>query len=88
MLSKQQIVEQTNGQETSKPIRVLNIKSLCSKVGRSRASIYNWMNPKSPHYLPRFPKPIRIGIRSVGWLENEIDDYLAIMTKQRDGSDK
>ena len=33
-----------------------------------------------------FPRPLRIGARAVGWLEDDIDGYLA--TRPRGGSDR
>lgn len=70
--------------EISKPKKLLNLKSVCLKIDKSRASIYNWMNPKSPQFLPNFPRPIRIGKRSIGWLEDEIDNYLTNLANSRD----
>jgi len=31
-----------------------------------------------------FPKPIKLGERSVGWLENEIDEWINKRIEQRD----
>lgn len=83
------MLPQHQGQSTSKtleepPKKVLGIKSLCVKCDKSRGSIYNWLNPKSPQYLPGFPRPIRIGKRAVGWLEDEVDAYLTGLAKSRD----
>lgn len=32
-----------------------------------------------------FPKPVRLGPRSSGWLESEIDAHLAKLVAERDG---
>jgi prophage regulatory protein len=33
--------------------------------------------PKRPgDYDPTFPKPVSIGVKAVGWIESEIDDWL------------
>jgi prophage regulatory protein len=39
-------------------------------VGLSRSSIYCAVAEK------RFPQPVRLGARAVGWLESEVDDWV------------
>jgi prophage regulatory protein len=55
---------------------VLRLSRLKHKTGISGSSIYNKLNPSSRYYDPTFPKPIRLGLASVGWIEHEIDDWL------------
>jgi prophage regulatory protein len=38
------------------------------KTGIARATIYDWLNPKSLRYDATFPKQRRLGMQSVGWL--------------------
>lgn len=33
-----------------------------------------------------FPKPMKIGFRAVGWLQSDIDNYLAKLDEQRKGA--
>ena len=49
---------------------ILKLKNVVSKVGLSRSTIYNQINSGD------FPKQIRLGKRSVGFLESEIDDWI------------
>lgn len=55
---------------------VLRMKQMTQKLSISRSSIYEKMNPKSPRFDATFPKPIRLGAASVGWLENQVDEWL------------
>ncbi|MFM5316248.1 helix-turn-helix transcriptional regulator [Aeromonas veronii] len=57
-------------------IKILRCNDLVKKLGLSRSSLYDRMNPSSPRFDNRFPKPIRLGLNSVGWLEHEIDQWL------------
>lgn len=50
--------------------RVLRIKQTVQKSGKSRSAIYYDISQGT------FPKPIRIGARSVGWLETEVDAWI------------
>tara|TARA_R110000851_G_scaffold220703_1_gene373572 strand:- start:1490 stop:1663 length:174 start_codon:yes stop_codon:yes gene_type:complete len=52
------------------------MKQMTQKLSISRSSIYEKMNPKSPRFDATFPKPIRLGAASVGWLENQVDEWL------------
>ncbi|MBP0635902.1 AlpA family transcriptional regulator [Cupriavidus sp. AcVe19-6a] len=56
--------------------KVLRLKRLKEKTGISGSSIYNKLNPRSKYYDETFPKPIRLGLGAVGWLEVEVDAWL------------
>jgi prophage regulatory protein len=56
--------------------QVLRRKQVSSFTGLSAASIYDRLDPKSPRYDPNFPKQIRLGANSVGWLEHEIQAWI------------
>ena len=60
----------------SHTVRILRLPAVIHKTGISRATIYDWLNPKSPRYDPTFPKKRKLGTQSVGWLESEIDEWL------------
>lgn len=58
---------------------IIRRKQLEARTGLSRSSIYARLkpNPKRPgDYDPTFPRPIRLGPMSVGWIESEIDAWL------------
>lgn len=50
--------------------KILKISDLKSITGLSRSSIYRASADGS------FPRPIKLGQRSSGWLKSEIDDWL------------
>lgn len=52
-------------------------RNLETRLGLSRSTIYDKINPKSPRYDATFPKPIRLGGCAVGWLTHEVDEWLA-----------
>lgn len=55
---------------------VLRFPAVKSRTGLSRTTIYNRISEGT------FPSPIKLGSRAVGWLESDIDDYLAELVKQ------
>jgi prophage regulatory protein len=57
-------------------ISIIRRRRLEQRVGLSRSTIYDKLNPKSPRYDNTFPRPIRLGGAAVGWLEHEVDDWL------------
>lgn len=57
-------------------IRILRLPEVKVRCGLSRSAIYDRMDPASPRFDPRFPKRVCLG-RAVGWVEHEVDDYLA-----------
>lgn len=63
------------GSSTTQP-RVLRLKQVLDRVGLSRSTIYDRMNPASPRYDRSFPKPMKIGSSAVGWLESSINTWI------------
>lgn len=57
-------------------IKILRLPKVKSRVDLSRSSIYSFIKQG------KFPEPISLGDRAVGWLESEIDDWLAEKVKQ------
>ena len=58
------------------PATILRRRSVEARLGLSRSTLYDKINPKSPRYDVTFPKPIRLGGSAVGWLEHEVDAWL------------
>lgn len=61
-------------------LTVLRRKQVEARTGLSRSTIYAKLhqNPKRPRdYDPTFPAPISLGAKAVGWVESEVDAWLA-----------
>jgi prophage regulatory protein len=50
---------------------ILRLPAVKTRTGLSRSTIYLRVSEGS------FPKPVGLGGRAVGWVEEEIDDWLA-----------
>jgi prophage regulatory protein len=60
-------------ENSGKPmLRVLRMRQLRECLGLSRSTIYDRLNPMSPRYDSKFPKPIKLGASAVGWIEEDI----------------
>jgi len=57
--------------------RVIRLKELTRLIGLSRSTIYDRMNPKSKRFDPSFPRPIKLGLASVGWNLSEVMAWIA-----------
>lgn len=55
----------------STPLSILRRNKVEARTGLSRSSIYQLMADG------RFPKPIQLGKRAVGWLESSVDTWIA-----------
>ena len=58
---------------------ILRLPTVKSRTGLSRSTIYLRIAEG------RFPKPISLGDRAVGWIESEIDDWLEEQITQSRG---
>ncbi len=61
-------------------LSILRRKQVEKRTGLSRSTIYLRIQEGA------FPRPIKLGARAVGWLENEIEAWLAERMKIRDNS--
>ena len=52
-------------------IHVLRLPAVKARTGLSRSTLYQKIASGD------FPKPIHLGSRAVGWVESEVDDWLA-----------
>jgi prophage regulatory protein len=53
-----------------RPPRLLRLPAVLARVGLSRSTIYNRISEGT------FPAPVRLGERSVAWLEQSIDQWI------------
>lgn len=53
---------------SSPTVKILRMRAVVAKLGVARSTIYDWLNPKSPRYDATFPKQLRLGQQSVGWM--------------------
>jgi prophage regulatory protein len=70
--------------EASFKSKILRIRQVCEATGLSKSTIYDHLNMKSSRYNPAFPKPIKLGENSVGWISYEVDDWIESLRSVRD----
>lgn len=61
---------------TSTPLMLLRAAQVCSKLKISRTTLYAKLDKKSKYYDPDFPRQIKIGSSSVGWVEHQVDEWI------------
>jgi prophage regulatory protein len=50
--------------------KILRLPEVIDRTGNSRSTIYAQIKNQ------QFPPPINLGVRAVGWLENEINEWI------------
>ena len=66
---------------TNPPIRILRLPEVVARTGLSRSTIYVRLEQG------RFPRPVSLGSRAVGWIESEIDAWLRERIAESRGED-
>lgn len=66
----------TNKNKTK--LSILRLKKVKDRTGLSRSTIYLRIQEGT------FPRPINLGARAVGWLENEIEAWITSCVENRD----
>ena len=73
-------------EQTHQPaLTILRCRQVEARIGLGRSTIYSKMkrDPKRPKdFDPAFPKPVSIGARAVGWLEHEVEIWLAAQIRK------
>jgi prophage regulatory protein len=64
----------------SRSKKILRLPQVRERVGLSTSTIYSMMAKGL------FPKQVPLGVRSVGWVEEEIDDFNAACVAKRDAA--
>ena len=57
-------------QETRRQVRFLRLPEVLARTGLSRSTIYVRLDQG------RFPRPVSLGARAVGWIESEVDEWI------------
>lgn len=51
--------------------RIVRMDELLRRLQISRATVYRWLDQK------RFPRPVRLGERTIGWRSSDLSGWLA-----------
>lgn len=64
--------------QDDRPMRVIRPRETAQRVNLSLATLYRRAKDGT------FPRPIRLGGNSSGWIENEVDGWIAARVAERD----
>lgn len=67
--------KQSQSAATTAPMSLIRLPGVCKATGLGRSMIYQL------EATQRFPRRIRIGVRAVGWLEAEVQQWIAERVK-------
>lgn len=56
--------------------RILRSREVCERLSISRSTLYLMMK------RGRFPRPLHISTRAVGWLESAVQQYMTSLTSK------
>lgn len=75
---QQAVVEFALNQKYSEnqPFRVVRMARVKEMTGLGQSTLFAKYDASSPCFDPTFPKRVKLGIRSVGWIESEIMEWV------------
>ncbi|RUT39799.1 AlpA family transcriptional regulator [Pseudomonas sp. PAMC 29040] len=59
-------------------MRIVRLKDVIDSTGLGRSTIYKYIAEGA------FPKPVSLGERSVGWVEEEVHEWILARIEERD----
>lgn len=60
-------------------MKILRIKEVIEKTSIGRTKLYEMMD------AGEFPRSVKLGARSVGWVDAEVDEWIMSRVLERDG---
>ena len=75
------MTERPRSESAHPPIRILRLPEVQARTGLSRSTIYLRLEQG------RFPRPVALGARAVGWIESEIDAWIRERIAESRGED-
>ncbi|MGN5161330.1 helix-turn-helix transcriptional regulator [Aeromonas dhakensis] len=57
-------------------LTILRRKQVEARTGLSRSTIYAKLRPNLKRPRDYFPKPVSVGAKAVGWVEEEVEAWL------------
>ncbi len=51
--------------------RILRLPEVLARIGLKRSTVYQFVADG------KFPKPVRLGLRSVGWRESDVEKWVS-----------
>lgn len=64
--------------QTQKEIRLIRLHEVLNKTGVSKTHLYRLMNNNE------FPQSVSLGLRSVSWVESEVNQWIEQKINKRD----
>ncbi|MBP5953427.1 AlpA family phage regulatory protein [Pseudomonas sp. P42] len=65
--------------------KILRLRQVMERTGLGRSTIYDRIDSRSTRYEASFPKPVRIGVSSVGWLESSVNEWISTRLQVKRG---
>ena len=62
--------------------RLIGMKEVMERLGVSRPTIYNYLDPSSPSYNPDFPQPMKLNSENK-WVESEINAFVEGLNRSK-----
>lgn len=70
----------------SVPIVIIRLPQVLQKIGIGRSKLYLLLDSRSKYFDSEFPKPISLGLRSIGWNLAEVENWLQKKLDERPDS--
>lgn len=64
-------------------IRIISTKEVLKITSLSRTSHFEKLNRSSRSYDPTYPRPLKLGARSVGYVEQEVINWVKLKMEER-----
>lgn len=68
---------------TQPSLKVISTKEFLKTTSISRSTHFEKLDKRSKSYDPTYPRPVKLGARSVGYVEQEVIDWVKAKMEER-----
>lgn len=69
--------------------RLVKVKDVLERASMSRSKFYEHINPAHANFDPEAPKPLKVGGRSVRFVDDEVSAWIDVLIQRgRDQNDR
>lgn len=62
--------------------RLVTLKDVLEQASMSRSKFYEHINPEHPNFDPEAPKPLKVGGRSVRFVDDEVSAWIDVLIQR------
>lgn len=66
-------------QKSLSGLTMVSAKDLAKELAVGVSTLWAWVDSSGEHFIPEFPRPLKIGRNCTRWRAKDVEEYLALV---------